>query len=87
MPGLKMSATSFYVPVFRKDIEREVTLMKSVGNHAHVLSLIGYSDLYGGRLAILLELCSNGDLLTWLRQHQVRLSRTEEVCQIYGLFT
>ncbi|KAH7708534.1 Protein F09A5.2 [Aphelenchoides avenae] len=62
----------------RKDIEREVNLMKCVGSHAHVVSLIGYSELYGGRLAILLELCSNGDLLTWLRHHPVRLSLAED---------
>ncbi|KAH7715711.1 Protein F09A5.2 [Aphelenchoides avenae] len=48
-------------------MERELQLMKQVGRHVHVVSLVGYVPL--STPLIVMEYCSKGDLLSYLRAH------------------
>ncbi|KPJ03227.1 Fibroblast growth factor receptor 2 [Papilio xuthus] len=58
---LKEFPTADEVRSFRAEME----LMKSVGSHPHVVSLLGCCS--GRRPLIVVEYCSRGDLLTFLR--------------------
>lgn len=48
-----------------RSFRAEMELMKSVGSHAHVVSLLGCCS--GRTPLIVVEYCSRGDLLTFLR--------------------
>lgn len=42
-------------------------MMKSVGQHPNIVSLIGYCTLYDKSPLLVVEYCSKGDLQTYLR--------------------
>ncbi|KYQ58830.1 Fibroblast growth factor receptor 3 [Trachymyrmex zeteki] len=49
-----------------KNFYREISMMKSAGQHPNIVSLIGYCTLYNKPLLVV-EYCSKGDLRTYLR--------------------
>jgi len=49
-----------------KNFYREISMMKSAGQHPNIVSLIGYCTLYNKPLLVV-EYCSKGDLQTYLR--------------------
>ncbi|CAH2042628.1 unnamed protein product, partial [Iphiclides podalirius] len=74
---LKDFPTADEVRSFRAEME----LMKSVGAHPHVVSLVGCCS--GRRPLIIAEYCSLGDLLTFLRcSWDVMLSKRKAKCAV-----
>ncbi|XP_077265427.1 tyrosine-protein kinase receptor torso-like isoform X3 [Temnothorax americanus] len=49
-----------------RNFHREISMMKSAGQHPNIVSLIGYCTLYDKPLLVV-EYCSKGDLQTYLR--------------------
>lgn len=56
------------------DLNREIAFMKQLGSHAHVLCMLGCVSVGTDRSMLVTELCTNGDLLHWLREHSKCLS-------------
>lgn len=51
-----------------RDFKQEIEIMKSVGSHQHIVSLIGCcSKVQSDDLRLIVEYCARGDLLTYLR--------------------
>jgi serine/threonine protein kinase len=51
----------------QRQFRQEMAMMKSVGRHPHIVSLIGYCTR-AGRLELVVEFCAQGDLLNFLRK-------------------
>lgn len=51
---------------FRNDVLREIEIMEQLGANAHVLQLIGHSNLNDTPILVL-EYCDKGNLLNYLR--------------------
>lgn len=58
----------FYSAVFSEEFCREINLMYNIGEHEHILRLIGHA-FDGSNPLLVLEFCANGDLLTFARTH------------------
>lgn len=52
------------------DLLHQLELMKTVGKHDNVLSLLGYCCVDGIPCYVIVELCSRGSLLNFLGQHR-----------------
>lgn len=50
----------------------EVDLMRALGQHPHIVGLLGYTNACYDGLSIVLEYCERGNLLSYLRK-EVRL--------------
>lgn len=51
----------------QRNFRREIEMMKSLGNHPNIVSLVGYRTI--GRYPFLVvEYCPQGDLLSFLRK-------------------
>uniref|UniRef100_A0A7E4VQ30 Protein kinase domain-containing protein n=1 Tax=Panagrellus redivivus TaxID=6233 RepID=A0A7E4VQ30_PANRE len=53
----------------QEDLLREISFMKRLGYHPHVLSMVGCITL-GYEPLLVIEFCANGDLLSLLRRHR-----------------
>ncbi|GFG30517.1 hypothetical protein Cfor_03994, partial [Coptotermes formosanus] len=51
----------------QRQFRQEIAMLQSVGRHPHIVSLIGYCT-HAGRLRLVVEFCSHGDLLNFLRK-------------------
>ncbi|XP_065286340.2 tyrosine-protein kinase receptor torso-like [Dermacentor albipictus] len=60
----------------RRDLRREIELLKLVGKHANVVSMRAYCTM-GPRLALVVEYCPLGDLRTYLIRTRARLGKGE----------
>ena len=58
----------------RRQFLQEIELMKEIGTHRNVMSMLGYW-VKSGPIMLILEYVPHGDLLQWLRnkRHQVRV--------------
>ncbi|KAH7712902.1 Protein F09A5.2 [Aphelenchoides avenae] len=52
----------------RDDAMREVEVMRALGQHRHIVQLIGYTQVNDGDVTIVLEYCEKGNLLNYLRK-------------------
>lgn len=50
------------------DAMREVEVMRALGQHRHIVQLIGYTQVNDGDVTIVLEYCEKGNLLNYLRK-------------------
>ncbi|XP_037570651.2 tyrosine-protein kinase receptor torso [Dermacentor silvarum] len=58
----------------RRNLQREIELLKLVGKHANVVSMRAYCTM-GPRLALVVEYCPLGDLRTYLLRTRARLGK------------
>ena len=64
--------------VYREDFLMEIAMMKKLGHHPNVVSMIGCCTLVE-EPCLIVEMVPHGDLLNYLRKH-----RTPEVRQVGG---
>ena len=50
-----------------KDLASELKILIHVGEHTNIVNLLGACTTKGSKLCVILEYCSNGNLLTFLR--------------------
>lgn len=50
-----------------KDLASELKILIHVGEHPNIVNLLGACTTKGSKLCVILEFCSNGNLLTFLR--------------------
>ncbi|XP_075559281.1 tyrosine-protein kinase receptor torso-like [Dermacentor variabilis] len=68
----------------RRDLRREIELLKLVGKHANVVSMRAYCTM-GPRLALVVEYCPLGDLRTYLIRTRARLGKGEDLGEVPSL--
>uniref|UniRef100_F1L5Z4 Tyrosine-protein kinase n=1 Tax=Ascaris suum TaxID=6253 RepID=F1L5Z4_ASCSU len=54
----------------RTDFIQEINLMKSLVYHPHLLCILGVADTSDGKICLVVEYCSKGDLLRFLRNNR-----------------
>uniref|UniRef100_A0A915CG83 Protein kinase domain-containing protein n=1 Tax=Parascaris univalens TaxID=6257 RepID=A0A915CG83_PARUN len=54
----------------RTDFIQEINLMKSLVYHPHLLCILGVADTSDGKICLVVEYCTNGDLLRFLRNNK-----------------
>ena len=63
----------------RRQLIREIELMKEVGTHRNILSMLGFWT-QSPPIMLIMEYVANGDLLQWLRK------RRQQVSVLYRLY-
>ena len=57
----------------KRQLVREIELMKEVGIHRNIVSLLGYL-IQSPPIMLIMEYVPNGDLLQWLRNKRKQVS-------------
>ena len=63
----------------KQQLLREIELMKEVGTHRNIVSMLGYW-IQSHPIMLIMEYVPNGDLLQWLR------NKRQQVSLIYQLY-
>ena len=63
----------------KRQFIREIELMKELGTHRNILSMLGFWT-QSPPIMLIMEYVSNGDLLQWLRK------RRQQVSVLYQLY-
>ncbi|XP_049273531.1 tyrosine-protein kinase receptor torso-like [Rhipicephalus sanguineus] len=69
----------------RRNLQREIELLKLVGKHANVVNMRAYCTI-GSRLALVVEYCPLGDLRTYLIRIRARLAKGVSQAQVTNAF-
>ena len=63
----------------KRQLVREIELMKEVGTHRNIVSMLGYW-IQSPPIMLIMEYVPNGDLLQWLR------NKRQQVSLLYQLY-
>ena len=82
LPGFSLNVFCFLENATEEDkrqIVREIELMKEVGTHRNIVSMLGYW-IQSQPIMLIMEYVPNGDLLQWLR------NKRQQVSLLYQLY-